>query len=91
VIGVVVLFVNVSAKPPALAVLVARNTSFGGLKNVMRLEVNDAAETVTLLASSERPGTPKGPRSTQIPSLGAEQSAFVAHPLRVAQSTPRTR
>ena len=43
-------------------------TSCGGLKNVMRLDVRDDAETVTLLARSDRPGTPNGPRLTHVPS-----------------------
>jgi hypothetical protein len=83
-------FVEVSATPPAFAVLVTRKTSFGGLKNVMRLDVNDAAETVTSVEYSERPGTLKGPRLTHVPSPGAEQSTSDAHALRVVQSTPRT-
>jgi hypothetical protein len=45
--GAVPKFVTVSATPPAPAVEVARNTSVGGLKKVIMLDVNDVAETVT--------------------------------------------
>ena len=60
--GSVPTFVTVSLTPPGPAVDVTRNTSVGGLKKVMRLEVNDEADTVTLLEESDRPGTPNGPR-----------------------------
>ena len=82
-------FVTVSVTPPPPAVEVARNTSVGGLKKVIRLELNDVAETNTL-EDCERPGTPKGPRLTHVPSPGAEQSASVVHALSVVQSMPRT-
>ena len=79
-----------SASPPALVAAVARKTSFRGLKNVIKLEVNDAAETVTSPATSERPGTPNGPRLTQVPSVGARQSVSLVQALRVVLSVPRT-
>jgi hypothetical protein len=83
-------FVAVSSELPGCAELVMENTSFGGLKNVMRLEVNEAADTVTSVAKSERPGAPNGPRLTHVPSPGSEQSALVRHAFLVAQSDPRT-
>ena len=88
--GAVPKFVTVSATPPAPAVEVARNTSVGGLKKVIMLEVKDVAETVTTSEYCERPGTPKGPRLTHVSSPVVEQSALVVHAFRVVQSMPRT-
>lgn len=84
-----VLFVSDSATPPGFAVLVAQKSVVVGLKVLMKLEVKDAELTVTLLVYSERPGTWKGPRLTQKPSPGTEQSAPVLQALRVRQAEPR--
>ena len=89
--GAVPEFVKVSENPPVFAELVARKTSFGGLKNVIKLDVSEAEDTVTSPANIARPGTPKGPRLTHVPSPGTEQSVLVVQDLRVVQSTPRTR
>jgi len=83
-------FVADVSVPPAFATEVTRKTSFGGLKNVIKLDVNDAAETVTLFEKRDRPGTPKGPRLTQGPSPGAEQLLSEVQDLRVVQLVPRT-
>ena len=79
-----------SIVPPGRAVLVARNTSFGGLKNVIRLDVNDAEETVMSDGVSDRPGTANGPREKHDPSVKGLQSASLAHDLRLRQVAERT-
>jgi hypothetical protein len=84
-------FVTVSVTPPGPAVEVTRKISVGGLKNVIRLDVNDAAETVTLFDASDRPGTPNGPRLMHVPSAATLQSASVAHVFWRTQLVPRTR
>ena|SRR6185436_1377985 len=72
---------TVSSNPPGCAELVTRKTVLGGLKNVIRLDVKDADDTVTSVLESERPGTENGPRLAQIPSLSGlhwalEEQAF---------------
>jgi len=83
-------FVSVSWTAPGCAELVTRNTSFGGLKKVMRLEVSDADDTVTSDALRDRPGTANGPRLKQVPSLSGLHCASDEHGLRVMQLAPRT-
>ena len=88
--GLVPEFVTVWETPPPPALLVALKSSLGGLKNVIKLDVNDPEDTVTSLANSDRPGTPNGPRLTHGPSPGAAQSRSVVHAFFCAQSDPRT-
>jgi hypothetical protein len=70
VMGTPVVLLRVSWKAPGWAVLVTRNSSCGGLKKVIRLEVSAEEETVTSLAKSERPGDREGAAAHAGPLLG---------------------